>query len=55
MSDNQLELRKKERGVNNDITTALKLKVTEVYDRKDVGHTKSIDDLISYVDLHKMR
>jgi transitional endoplasmic reticulum ATPase len=37
MSNNQLELRKKERGVNNDITTALKLKVTEVYDRKDVG------------------
>jgi transitional endoplasmic reticulum ATPase len=37
MSNNQLELRKEERGVNNDITTALKLKVTEAHDRKDVG------------------
>jgi transitional endoplasmic reticulum ATPase len=31
----QLELRKEER--DNDITTALKLKVTEAHDRKDVG------------------
>jgi transitional endoplasmic reticulum ATPase len=37
MSYNQLALRSEEQAMFNDITTTLKLKVTEAYDRKDVG------------------
>ena len=37
MSHNQLAARSEEQVMSNDITTMLKLKVTEAYDRKDVG------------------
>ena len=37
MSHNQLAPRSEEQVMHNDITTTLKLKVTEAYDRKDVG------------------